>query len=70
MVGRRDDVDAHDDFDDFDDFTRENRLAIEHYGRVPVLGEMPKLNPLTPERLDRWAETSLDADGQLTEFLI
>ena len=30
---------------------RENRLAIEHYGRVAVVGEMPMLNPLTPERL-------------------
>ena len=48
---------------------RENRLAIEHYGRVAVLGEMPMLNPLTPERLRGWAETSLDAGGRLAEFL-
>lgn len=48
---------------------RENRLAIEHYGRVAVLGEMPMLNPLTPERLRGWAETSLDGEGRLTDFL-
>ena len=53
-----------------DDVARENRLAIEHYGRVAVLGEMPMLNPLTPERLRGWAETSLDADGRLTELLV
>jgi dethiobiotin synthetase len=52
-----------------DDLARENRLAIEHYGRVAVLGEMPMLNPLTPERLRGWAETSLDAEGKLTELL-
>jgi dethiobiotin synthetase len=52
-----------------DDISRENRLAIEHYGGVSVLGEMPMLNPLTPERLREWAETSLDADGRLADFL-
>jgi dethiobiotin synthase len=52
-----------------DDLARENRLAIEHYGRVAVVGEMPMLNPLTPERLRGWAESSLDPDGKLTEFL-
>lgn len=52
-----------------DDLARENRLAIEHYGRVAVLGEMPMLYPLTPERLRGWAETSLDADGRLAELL-
>ena len=51
------------------DLVRENRLAIEHYGRVAVLGEMPMLNPLTPERLRGWAETSLDGEGRLTDFL-
>ena len=52
-----------------DEISRENRLAIEHYGRVAVLGEMPTLNPLTPERLRGWAETSLDAEGRLADFL-
>jgi dethiobiotin synthetase len=35
----------------------ENRAAIEHYGRVPVLAEMPRFHPLTPECLRSWAET-------------
>ena len=52
-----------------DDLSRENRLAIEHYGHVAVLGEMPVLNPLTPDRLRAWAEVSLDADGRLGDFL-
>lgn len=51
------------------DIVRDNRLAIEHHGRVAVLGELPTLNPLTPERLRGWAEASLDAGGRLTEFL-
>jgi dethiobiotin synthetase len=52
-----------------DDLARENRIAIEHHGRVAVLGEMPMLSPLTPERLREWAETSLDANGQLADVL-
>jgi dethiobiotin synthetase len=52
-----------------DDVSRENRLAIEQYGRVAVLGEMPMLNPLTPERLREWAEKSLDAEGRLSDLL-
>jgi dethiobiotin synthetase len=35
----------------------ENRTAIEHYGRIPVLAEMPRFDPLTSERLRKWAET-------------
>ena len=35
----------------------ENRAAIERYGRVSVLAEMPRFNPLTPECLRSWAET-------------
>jgi dethiobiotin synthetase len=48
---------------------RDNRLAIEHHGRVAVLGEMPMLSPLAPEALRRWAEASLDAEGRLAEWL-
>jgi hypothetical protein len=47
----------------------ENRRAIEDYGRVRVLGEVPPLDPLAPEPLTRWAETSLDPAGHLLEFL-
>jgi dethiobiotin synthetase len=35
----------------------ENRAAIERYGRVPVIAEMPRFHPLTQECLRSWAET-------------
>jgi len=47
----------------------ENRLAIERYGRVRVVGELPVLNPLTVETLGRWADAVLDPDGGLAEIL-
>jgi dethiobiotin synthase len=34
-----------------------NRAAIEHYGRVGVLAQMPRFDPLTRDALGRWAET-------------
>ncbi len=40
----------------------DNRAAIEHYGSVAVLGEMPRFDPLTPGALRDWAKT-------LPEFL-
>ena len=42
-----------------------NREAIEFYGQVPVVGELPLLEPLTPEALKAWARTGLDPDGAL-----
>jgi dethiobiotin synthetase len=51
------------------DLVRENRLAIEQHGAVPVIGELPTLDPLTPGTLRRWAETSLDTEGRLKECL-
>ena len=47
----------------------ENRLAIERHGRVGVVGELPVLEPLTPDTLQRWAEDSLDPAGRIIEFL-
>jgi dethiobiotin synthetase len=46
-----------------------NRAAIEHYGRVAVLGEMPMLQPLDAGTLGEWARTQLDPHGCLREFL-
>jgi dethiobiotin synthase len=46
----------------------DNRTAIEHYGQTAVLGEMPRFDPLTPERLSRWARAELDPGGRLEEF--
>ena len=47
----------------------ENRAAIERYGDVPVLAEMPHFDPLTPERLAEWAKNGFDSRQRLKEFL-
>ena len=47
----------------------ENRRAIETYGRVRVIGELPPLDPLTPRALGRWAASELDPAGRLQEWL-
>ena len=47
----------------------DNRAAIETYGAVPVLGEMPHFNPLDPAALRAWVLTSLDPENRLQEIL-
>ncbi len=37
----------------------DNREAIERNGKIAVLGEMPRFDPLTPESLAQWAAESL-----------
>ena len=46
-----------------------NRAAIEHFGHVPVLGELPVLRPLDASNLGEWARAELDPHGSLLEFL-
>src|SRR5262249_35163182 len=46
----------------------DNRQAIEQYGCVGVLGEMPRFEPLTAEALGEWSATGLDHDGCLLEY--
>ena len=46
----------------------ENRRAIEQYGDVPVLGEMPRFDVLTPETLKAWALRELDPEKIMTEI--
>jgi len=41
----------------------DNRAAIERYGKVRVLGEMPLFHPLTPECVRQWAASSLELPG-------
>lgn len=48
---------------------RENRRAIETYGRVPVLGEMPRFPDLSKSVLASWASAELDRDSCLRTFL-
>jgi dethiobiotin synthase len=43
----------------------ENRVAIEKYGAVEVVGEMPLFDPLTPETLEQWVDAELDPSGVL-----
>jgi malonyl-CoA O-methyltransferase len=40
----------------------DNRAAIERYGHVPVVAEMPFLTPLDPGLLGAWSVTHLDAE--------
>jgi dethiobiotin synthase len=47
----------------------DNREAIERYGDVAVLGEMPCFDPLTPIHLTSWAATELDRNGSLLELM-
>lgn len=48
---------------------RDNCAAIERYGQVSVLGEMPILDPLNAANLGEWARAELDTCGRLAEFL-
>jgi dethiobiotin synthetase len=45
-----------------------NREAIEDFGNVEVLGELPLLSPLTPEGLRAWARAELDPRGLLLKY--
>jgi dethiobiotin synthetase len=51
------------------DCNADNRAAIEDYGGVEVLAEMPRFDPLTPESLSSWATVHLDPQNRLAEFL-
>ena len=47
----------------------DNRAAIERYGKTCVIGEMPRLDPLSRETLAEWSSAHLDPSGRLLEFL-
>jgi dethiobiotin synthase len=51
------------------DSDADNKAAIQHYGRVAVLGELPRLAPLTPAALQAWSVAELDPEGQLLTHL-
>ncbi len=42
-----------------------NAQAIEHYGCTPVLAQMPRFDPLTPQTLGAWADAHFDPRGAL-----
>jgi dethiobiotin synthetase len=47
----------------------ENRAAIEKFGNVNVIAEIPRFDPLTPYALGKWAGTEFDRQERLREFL-
>ena len=47
----------------------DNREAIEQYGCVGVLGELPHFEPLTSSALASWAASGLDPDKRLLEHM-
>jgi dethiobiotin synthetase len=51
------------------DLNPENRRAIEMYGRVAVLGEMPRFPELSSTILREWACAELDRGSCLQQFM-
>jgi len=51
------------------DKNTENRAAIERYGETRVIGEMPRLAPLTRETLAEWSAAHLDPAERLLQLL-
>jgi dethiobiotin synthetase len=47
----------------------DNRDAIERYGCVPVIGQMPMFAPLTADALSMWCTSEFDRDRRLQEML-
>src|SRR6202041_3288258 len=47
----------------------DNHAAIERCGKTAVLGELPRLNPLTPATLTAWTQANLDPAHRLREFV-
>ena len=48
--------------------SRDNREAIEQFGRVAVVGELPPIEPLHPRALQEWAITELDRAAHLAQW--
>ena len=45
-----------------------NREAIERFGKVPVVGEMPHFAALTSDCLGQWSTSEFDRSGLLARF--
>ncbi|MEQ1886284.1 MAG: dethiobiotin synthase [Bryobacteraceae bacterium] len=48
----------------------DNAGIIGHMGKVPILGQMPRFEPLTPQALEQWALEHFDPHGILKRFLL
>ena len=51
------------------DKNHHNRAAIETYGQVGVIGEMPRFDRLSADTLAAWAAVELDPGAKLLEWL-
>jgi dethiobiotin synthase len=47
----------------------DNHHSIEQYGEVAVLGDLPRFDALTPERLSAWTASEFDRDHVLAGML-
>lgn len=47
----------------------DNRRSIEHFARVPVIAEMPKLAPLDRVAVSRWAKSNAAALREATDLV-
>lgn len=47
----------------------DNRAAIENYGQITVVGEMPRFQSMSAAELTAWAPSNLDPNGSLWEWL-
>lgn len=47
----------------------ENRTAIEQYGKVPVVVEMPHFAMLTPKALAEWSQNNFDTNNVLKPYI-
>ena len=52
------------------DLNADNAEAIEHYGRVAVIAQMPRLDPLTPASLGAWIAANFDTHKMLEKLLL
>lgn len=46
----------------------DNAEAIEHYGKVPVIAQIPRFDPLSPESLGEWTKEHFDPQGYLNRL--
>lgn len=46
----------------------DNREAVERYGGVNVVGEMPRFPSLTADVLRHWSKSELDMEGRLARY--
>ncbi len=47
----------------------DNRAAIEQYGKIPVVTEMPHFATLTPVALREWSQSNFDLDNVLNPYI-